>query len=273
MKKVLSFMLAAVMSFSIITAEIPAGAEESLQSVTQSGTETELKSTNTFGNLLTQEIDEETENQLEGNGYNIVSVEVDTSTNEALVEFSALKCCTLVVAAYNEEGTQLVASGSKEVNQFDMETVVDIEGTLPQYFYLKAYLVEETSLRPLSVVYESPNYTKVMQDFFAKTTDDFEQGRVLNLDEDKTNNFGVYNENVIVIPETAGVNTVKTADDANGLYVIENADENFTSLKAGDLFAYEYGVNDIILAKVGTISVDGTTVTITGAETSLKEFF
>lgn len=273
MKKVLSFMLAAVMSFSIITADIPAGAEESLQSETQASTETELESTNTFGSLLTQEIGEEIESQLEGNGYNIVSVEVDTSTNESLVEFSALKCCTLVVAAYNEEGTQLVASGNKEVNQFDMETVVDIEGTLPQYFYLKAYLVEETSLRPLSVVYESPNYTKVMQDFFAKTTDDFEQGRVLNLDEDKTNNFGVYNENVIVIPQEEGVNTVKTADDANGLYVIENADENFTSLKAGDLFAYEYGVNDIILAKVGTISVDGTTVTITGAETSLKEFF
>ncbi len=273
MKRVLSFMLAAVMSFSIIAADIPAGAEESRQSETQASTETELEGTNTFADLLTQEIDEETANQLEGNGYNIVSVEVDTSTNEALVEFSALKCCTLVVAAYNEDGTQLVASGSKEVNQFDMETVVNIEGTLPQYFYLKAYLVEETTLRPLSVVYESPNYTKTMQDFFAKTTDDFDQERVLNLDDDKTNNFGVYNENVIVIPEAEGVNTVKTSDDANGLYVIVNADENFTSLKSGDLFAYEYGVNDIILAKVGTISVDGTTVTITGTETSLKEFF
>lgn len=101
MKRVLSFMLAAVMSFSIITADIPAGAEESLQSETQASTETELEGTNTFADLLTQEIDEETANQLEGNGYNIVSVEVDTSTNEALVEFSEEE---MLIADYNGDG-------------------------------------------------------------------------------------------------------------------------------------------------------------------------
>ncbi len=273
MKKFLSLMLAAVMSFSIITADIPAGAEESIQSKAQSESNTQLEGTNTFGSLLTQEIQTQDNGQLAGNGYNIVSVDVDKSTNKAIVEYGALKCCTLVVAVYNEAGTQLTASGSCEVNQFETSTTVDIEGTLPQYFYLKAYLVEKTTLRPLSKVYESPEYTKEMQDFFSKTTDSFDQERVLNLDSDKTNNFAVFNKDVKIIPQAEGVNTVKTADDANGLYVIENADENFTSLQPGDLFAYKYGESDIIIAKVGDISVNGTTVTVTGGETSLKEIF
>ncbi|MGN0631173.1 MAG: hypothetical protein ACI4JN_07590, partial [Ruminococcus sp.] len=62
MKKLLSLMLAAAMTLSFISAEISVDAEKNLlnQSVTQASTETEFESTNTFGNLLTQEIDVQT---------------------------------------------------------------------------------------------------------------------------------------------------------------------------------------------------------------------
>ncbi|MGN1481187.1 carboxypeptidase regulatory-like domain-containing protein [Porcipelethomonas sp.] len=275
MKKLLSIFLSAVMSVSIITSAVPVGAEESVNQSENAyaSSESNIRSTNSFGSLLTDALDEETEEQLKGNGYKVTSVEVDTSTNEAFVEFEALKNCTLVVAVFNEEGTQLVASGSKEVTNQELETTVTIEGTLPQYFYLKAFLVENTTMRPLSVEYDSPNYTQEMQEFFAKTTDDFELENVLNLDDDKTNNFAVYKDSVIKIPLVEGVNTVKSADDENGVYVIENADSNFTGLKKGDIFAYNYGENQLIIAKVDSIEVNGTTVTIDGAETSLDEIF
>ena len=44
-------------------------------------------------------------------------------------------------------------------------------------------------------------------------------------------------------------------------------------MQPGETFAYEYGEGDVMIVKVNTISINGTTVTIKGEETSLEETF
>lgn len=42
------------------------------------------------------------------------------------------------------------------------------------------------------------------KEFLAKTTDDFDEEKVLNLDDDDTNNFAVYGDDTIIIPSETG---------------------------------------------------------------------
>ena len=96
---------------------------------------------------------------------------------------------TLVVGIYDEDGIQMITSASSEVTPEQKNIIIELDSEkMPEYFYIKAFLADSNTLRPMCTAYESPNYTQEMQEFFAKTTDDFEQEKVLNLDEDKTNN-------------------------------------------------------------------------------------
>lgn len=197
---------------------------------------------------------------------------IDDST--AAVSFETLQDCMLVVGIYDEAGETMLASGSIEVYAGETDTYVDIEtDSMPEYFYLKAFLIDTDCFRPVCNAYESPNYTQEMQEFLAKTTEDFDQEKVLNLDDDNTNNFAVFSEDTKVIPQTEDTNDVVSVDDENNVYVVENADSSITSLQAGDTFAYEYGDNDALIVKVADIKLDGTTATIMGEDTSLEEAF
>ena len=232
-----------------------------------------IRGTNSFGDLLTASLEEKMNQQEENNGYNIFSVEM-IDNGIAAVSFETLQDCMLVVGIYDETGKTMLTSGSLEVYAGETDTYVDIEtDSIPEYFYLRAFLIDADSFRPLCTSYESPNYTQEMQDFLDKTIDDFEQEKVLNLDGDNTKNFAVYSEKTIVIPQTENTNRVVSADDENNIYVIENVDSSITSLNEGDTFAYEYGDNDIIIVKIASIKFNGTTATITGENTSLEEAF
>ena len=231
-----------------------------------------VEGTNSVGNLLASELSQEITEQEENNGCNVFSIEViDTS---AVVSFETVEDATLVVGIYDEAGVKMVAAGSLEVYSGETTAVVDIETeSMPEYFYLRGFLVETDTLRPLCTSYESPMYTQEMQEFLAKTTADFDSEKVLNLDDDTTNNFAVYSDETIIVPEAEGSNEVVTADETTNTYVIENPDESITSLQAGDIFAYEYEEGNVLIVKVASITVDGTTATITGEDTSMEEVF
>lgn len=249
------------------------GTEDALKAAGQDlESDLSVKRTNSFGALLTNELSQEMAEQEENNGCNVFSVEV-TGT-EASVSFETVEDCTLVVGIYDEAGIGMIAAGSLEVYSGETLAVVDIETeNMPQYFYLRAFLVESNTLRPLCTSYASPNYTREMQEFFAMTTADFDAERVLNLDDDTSNNFAVYSDDTIIIPQSAGENEVVTADDQNNHYVIENANESISSLQPGDIFAYEYEEGEVLIVKVDSIVMDGTTATISGAATSMEEIF
>lgn len=278
-KRIVSMFTSMLLVFSLmayvpdVNAKADSTTEEGKGEITTDSGDVSIEGTNSFGNMLTSSLDEKMDEQEDNNGYNVFSVEM-ADTTIAAVEFETLEDCTLVVGIYDEAGEAMLASGSTEVISGETDVYVDIEtDSMPEYFYLRAFLVDTDCFRPLCTAYESPNYTQEMQEFFAKTTDDFDQDRVLNLDEDKTNNFAVYSEDTTVIPHTEGSNDVVSVDDENNVYVIENADSSITSLQPGETFAYEYVEGEVLIVRVVNISVDGTTATITGEETTLEDSF
>jgi len=246
-------------------------ATESTASV-QTG-QTTIEGTNSFGSLLSEDIknqqNEDAENQ--SGGYNVNGLTIENGI--AKIEYSTLEKAVLVVALYSEDGVQLLLSGNTIVDPEGTEAFVELEGEIPDYFMATAYLLDTYDYSPLCTSYDTPMYTKEMQELLASTTDDYDADKILNLDADKTTNFAVYADTTIVLEYIEGVNTVVMADDETATYVIENADDNITKLKAGDILAYAYGENQILIVKISSINVAGTTVTINGADVEMEEVF
>ena len=235
-----------------------------------------IEGTNGFGNLLSQEI---TENQAESKaeeadypgGYTVTNLEIEGNT--ATVTYDTMEEATLVVALYTEDGMQMLTSTTATVSPDATEAELIFEGNMPEYFMASAYLLDSYDFSPLCAAYDTPMYTREMQELLASTVEDYDPEKILNLDEDNTTNFAVYAESTIVIDAVEGVNTVTLIDDENATYVIENADEQITSLVAGNVFVYPYAEGEILIVKVAKIEIEGATATITGTELELEEVF
>lgn len=125
MKKIISCVLALVMTLSIF-GTFPVGAEPKSDSTApQIGTNVSVAGTNSFGNLLTEELNAEMDRQEENNGCNIFSIEMNGATAD--VSFETTESCTLVVAIYEDNGEQMLASGDILVSKEDKEALVTIE--------------------------------------------------------------------------------------------------------------------------------------------------
>ena len=234
-----------------------------------------LEAQNSLGRLF-KDIMSETEVETEQTGCGVYSVVMDGT--KATASIQALEDCTLVVGIYEEDGIRLIATGTADVTAGDTDVTVSIEAdTLPAYYHVKAFLVDNVSLRPCSKVYETDDYTWKMQEFFAKTTSDFTESQVLNLDADETNNFLVFADSVTVIPKStdASVNVVAEADEENLIWKIKNPGEDFLALKEGDIFTYYYTDEDIIITRVTSLSTEGeaenTVLTIQGADPEYED--
>lgn len=111
--------------------------------------------------------------------------------------------------------------------------------------------------------------------FKAKDIDDFNGCEVINFDNSDETNFAVLAEETVVATASNDKNRLVSADDDNGVYKFENADDELTKLRAGDIFYYPYGneMDDSILLKVGSVDSSGGTVTLTAARAELSDFF
>ncbi len=234
-----------------------------------------LEAQNSLGRLF-KDIMSETEVETEQTGCGVYSVVMDGT--KATASIQALEDCTLVVGIYEEDGIRLIATGTADVTAGDTSVTVGIEAdTLPAYYHVKAFLVDNVSLRPCSKVFETDDYTRKMQEFFAKTTSDFTESQVLNLDADETNNFLVFADSVTVIPKStdASVNVVAEADEENLIWKIKNPGEDFLALEEGDIFSYYYTDEDIIITRVTSLSTEGeaenTVLTIQGADPEYED--
>lgn len=265
---------AVMLSFIMILAGIPAFPVQADEPEDRQEVQTEMsvETTDSFGNMVADMMTGEVQEQEENDGCNIFSIEVDRT--KASVVFETNQYATLIVGIYAESGNQLLASGTVDVEPGDTEMEVEIEtDQMPQYFYLRGFLVDYETYEPYCTAYESPNYTQEMQEFLSKTTADFEGQEILNFDDDETNNFAVYNDETVVVEETDGVNEIVQVDEATEKYVIENASESILELKEGDVLSYEYADGSVLILKVGKIDIEGATVTITGEDTSMEEVF
>lgn len=280
--RILAFMLIVVLTFGSgsisVLAETVSENEISGEQVDRnqigiSENDLEVEGTDSFGRMFAEALEEKTYEQQENNGYNIFAIEMNGK--EATVNLEALEDCSLIVAVYDESGKKMIAVGTQEISAGSENISVSIDTSnenMPAYFYLRGFLVDTNTCRPLCQAYESPNYTREMQEFFAQTTDDFAEDRVLNFDESKDNNFAVYEDTTIVVEENSVSNQFTTIDEKNQKYIVENADSNVTSLSAGDIFVYEAG-DEVTIIKVAHVEIEGTTVTIFGSEASMEEVF
>ena len=243
------------------------------EQITDSSQNLNVEGTDSVGDMLASVISEENNNSEERkqSANNITGLEIEDDT--AVVEFQTLTDAEVVVAVYDEQRVQMLASGNEMGSQDENMATVTISGDMPQYFAATAYLLDADSHEPLCEAYNTELYTKDVQDLKNSTADDYDPDKVLQLDEDdKKTNFAVFNEETTVADEGADKNQL--TDNGDGTYTITNADSSFTDLKVGDTFSYNYEDGTVLLVKVADISVKGTTVTVRkDTDTDLTDYF
>ena len=250
---------------------------------TQDGTQSSMdmgdvsiQGTNGFGTLLSQEIDQsQAEADAEAEeyepGYSVTDLVIEDRT--AFVTYASMEDAMLVVALYTEDGMQMLTSATTQVTAEDTEAVLEFGDDMPEYFEASAYLLDTYDYSPLCASYDTPMYTREMQELLESTVDDYDPELVLNLDDDKTTNFAVYAESTILIEGDGQTNTVASIDAENGIYVVNNADDQIKDLSEGDVFVYPYEEGEILIVKVAEIEISGNTATITGGELEIEEAF
>ena len=278
-KHILSAFLSLVMAASAV---LPcyAGAAQAAGSIPVTRTADvsegmEITSTNAFGSLLTSEIEEQAaadSQALWNSGAQITELSIAETT--ANVRFTSPVDASLFVGIYDEDGTQLLCSGTADVRASEDTAAVQIEtASLPEYFLVKAYLIDPVLHAPLCEVYENSLYTQSWQEFFRKTTDDFPEERVLNFDDDNTNNFAVIREGITVIPAEPGANAVLSADESTQTYVIGHPSDALLSVQPGERIAYAYGEDGLLLIEADVLTAQEDTLTIEGSPINGDDFF
>ena len=266
----LVWSLVIAMLIGSITPGVASAEEKVVQKTTVNVKESDLEvsGTNSFGKLIAELLDGEINGS---NNYYISDLEIEEK--QAKVSYSVSENCSLVVAVYDEQGIQMLGSGMKSITVENTEVTVDIGiEELPQYFLVKAFLLDSEKNTALSQVYICDHYTQGFQEFLNKTTDDFEQEKILNLDDDMTTNFAVFNDETTHVKGEGESNRMVSVDLENNKYVIADADNKTKALQVGEIFYYTDGDYDIMV-RIKTIDVNGDTVTITAEEAKLDEIF
>lgn len=245
------------------------------QNATVDTSNVSMEATNSFGKLLLDGMDLDGENGSNfSSGNRVIGITMNGST--ATVKYVAEEDADLVVGIYTDDSEeQMVASGTvatqKTLENAGYSTVdIEVTGSIPTYYVVKAYLLDKTEHAPLSNAYTDRSATKVIVDLESATINDFPEEQVVNLDDKSTTNFIVVNDNVTLLKAdevTVGKNQVVEIDNENLTYVIGNATEEIKSLQIGDVLTYEYEPGYFLIARVADISVDGDMVTIHGDNT------
>ena len=228
-----------------------------------------VEGTNSFGTLLANTVQNDPQSQSEGENSRICDLQIEGTL--ATVEYTTDRAAKVVVAIYTEDGATMLGSGVTEVVPEDTQTVVEIQiASMPQYYSAAAYLLDAETNDPLSPVFRTQLYTKVVQDLKNSTVEDYDPERVLNLDNSNTTNFAVFGENTILVQEGSPCQI----SGGNGVYTVTNADERFLSMKAGDSFAAPQKDGSTLIVKAAKVSVQGDTVTIyEDADADLTDVF
>lgn len=74
---------------------------------------------------------------------------VDVKEKTATADLKADVDCTLIVAAYEEDGVKMLSSAITKVSAGAVSASVTFEDDLPEYYYISAYLVDSDDYRPL----------------------------------------------------------------------------------------------------------------------------
>lgn len=261
--RILSFLLVLILTVNLFPVSASVADAKDVRTKNKNtrteAADMEITGTGSVGNMVADALTKEKAGSI--GEYYISGLEVKGKL--AAVTCSAAKDCDVVVAVYDEAGKQMLASGTAKLtgSEDEEKAYVTVEGTMPDYFTASAYLLDRGSHAPLCKEYTTQMYTKELQDFEDMTVNDFREDQVLNLDDDPDSNFAIYNDQVVKIKEKSGSNELK--EQENGIYTVQNAGIEFTSLKRGALFSYTDQAGKVLVARVKDVRVSGDTVTIT----------
>ncbi len=266
-KRILSMILALAM---LVTA-VPLTAVAEQTPTATPETALTVQGESSVGRLIASALEEEVED-----AEKIVDKirGIEMNGNFAEIELYTTVPATVVVGIFDEDGKQMLAAGEAPVEADAEYVTVEIEGEMPAYYVARAFLLDAETKKPLSASFETLMYTQAMQELLAMTVDDFEDETVLNLDEDKTNNFAVFADGVIQLRASGAKDVLVSADDEQHLYVFSGVTEAITGLGAGDIVCYAVAEDDYVIFKVKSVAVNGTLATVTGdEELDIEEVF
>ena len=235
-----------------------------------------VSATNSFGQLLVNGLGMDGENGSDLSSESRV-IEITMNGSTAMVKYIVKKDANLVVGIYTDDSEQeMIASGTVAVQATPDNTAssiveVPLSGEIPEHYTVKGFLLDKEDHAPLCREYTNAFYTENVEELEGATIDDFDSARAVNLDDDRTTNFGVVKQGVILLQEDepengAGENIVVLDDSENQIYQFENASTELRNLKQGNIIVYKYGENNLIIAHVADFEINGTTVTIYGDE-------
>lgn len=244
------------------------------QSATVGTSNVSMEATNGFGKLLLDGMDLDGENGSNfSSGNRVIGITMNGST--ATVKYVAEEDAELVVAVYADSTEEeQIASGSVPVvatgdDAGSATATVAIVGEIPEHYTVKGFLLDRAEHAPLCEEYTNAMYTETMEELEDATIDDFDPARTINLDDDRTTNFGVVKQGVVLVQDDElengiGENIVVLDDSENMIYRIENASAELLNLRVGNIIVYKYSENGFIIAHVADFTISGTTVTIYG---------
>ena len=269
LKKFISVLLAVVIVTSTFTTMTVSATEQNPASI--SNNDVSVQGENSFGNMLSGKIEDAMVQETTSADFALSGLKIEDKT--ATVEYTSAIDCTILVALYDEATNKMVASGKSVVSSEEDIVTITIEAEeMPKYFVATAYMLDSNNA-PLTDEFTTELYTEEIQMVKAMKATDFEEDRVLKLEDTDETNFAVYSEDTKVLEYEENYNIPAKVDDENGIYVFSNANDDLKTLVKGDMLAYEYSADNIIILKVDTIKIDGNTVTITEGDAELEDVF
>ncbi len=222
---------------------------------------------------------------------------IDVIENDVIVTYNTNSQCMMAVEFFEDQmsgsdwsegaqnsnlNTTPVATASGYTEDYgEMTTItLPIEGVLPTNFVVRATLYGTGE--DVDPTYVSNQYTATYKEFETQTVDSvtetYGEDSVINFDNDRTTNFGVLKESVKVIPTENLVNGFEVIDiDVEGEaipdhnFIFADANDQIQSLQVGDIIYIE---GTTWLFKIGTVSKDNGTITLTQDKSALmKDFY
>lgn len=253
-----------------------ASAPQQEQSASVDTSDISMTATNSFGKLLLDGMNgNEEENGTEFSDDNrVIGIKMNGGT--ATVEYVAAEAADLVVAVYTDSAAEeMVASGTVSApatadNTGSSTVQVPVEGSIPEYYTVKAYLLDKAEHAPLSKVFTDTSKTEAIVDIKNAQVGDFDPDRVINLDDDNTTNFAVVKKNVTLITAddiVEGTNKIVRLDEDGMIYEINNPSKEFQNLQKGDVITYEYDEDELLVVRVKDIEKNENSLVLYGDDT------
>lgn len=164
---------------------------------------------------------------------------------------------------------------AQDVDNGTISVPVGEEMILPDYFIMKAYLLEGGSYAPLCGEYTSLEQTWAYSEFSKKNAEDFPGQTVLHFDEQGGDNFAVLDSGVIEITcgTSANVLTVEETNGQVGTYILSAPDHTASSLQAEDRVVLYDGAETYAMVVDTAAYQDGSVSLTPDTSAQLGDFF